>query len=86
MLKEIQERFYDEPGLIKGEKLQKVHEQAGKNLVFLLERYNSVLHDAIDSGQPVPVGLYIIARPEMVFVPIRFTVDFNKKKLDISLW
>ena len=86
MFREIQERFYDEPGLIKGEKLQKVHEEAGKNLVFLLERYKSVLQDAIDAGQPVPVGLYIIAKPEMVFVPVRFTVDFNKKKLNISLW
>jgi hypothetical protein len=63
-----------------------VHEQPGKNLVFLLERYNSVLQDGVDAGQPVPVGLYIIARPEMVFVPVRFTVDFDKKKLDISLW
>jgi hypothetical protein len=86
MFHEIQEKFYDEPGLIKGDKLRKVHEQAGKNLVFLLERYNSVLQDAVERGQPVPVGLYIIARPEMVFVPVRFTVDFNKKKLDISLW
>jgi FtsZ-binding cell division protein ZapB len=86
MFHEIQEKFYDEPGLIKGDKLQKVHEEAGKNLVFLLERYNSVLQDAADGGQPVPVGLYIIAKPDMVFVPVRFTVDFEKKKLQISLW
>jgi len=86
MFREIQERFYDEPGLIRGDKLRKVHEEAGKNLVFLLERYNSVLQDAVERGQPVPVGLYIIARPEMVFVPVRFTVDFNNKKLNISLW
>jgi hypothetical protein len=86
MLKEIQERFYDEPGLIKGDELQAVHEQAGKNLVFHLERCNSVLQDAVDAGLPVPVGLYIIAKPEMVFVPVRFTVDFNDKKLNISLW
>jgi hypothetical protein len=43
-------------------------------VVVLLERYNSVLLDAIKEGQPVPVGLYIIAKPEMVFVPVRFTV------------
>jgi hypothetical protein len=86
MFHEIQEKFYDEPGLIKGDKLQKVHEEAGKNLVFLLERYNSVLQDAVDAGQPVPVGLYIIAKPDMVFVPVRFTIDFDKKKLIISLW
>jgi hypothetical protein len=86
MLKEIQERFYDEPGLIKGDKLRKVNIEAGKNLVFHLERCNSVLQDAVDAGQPVPVGLYIIAKPEMVFVPVRFTVDFDSRKLNISLW
>jgi hypothetical protein len=86
MLKEIQERFYDEPGLIKGDKLRKVNIEAGKNLAFQLERCNSVLQDAVDAGQPVPVGLYIIAKPEMVFVPVRFTVDFDRRKLNISLW
>jgi hypothetical protein len=86
MLKEIQERFYDEPGLIKGEKLQKVNEAAGKHIVKMLERYNSILNDAAAAGQPIPVGLYVIARPEMVFIPIRFTVNFEKKRVDISLW
>jgi hypothetical protein len=86
MFHEIQEKFYDEPGLIKGDRLQKVHEEAGRNLVFLLEHYNSILEEAVEKGQPVPVGLYIIAKPEMVFVPVRFTVDFDKKKLNISLW
>jgi hypothetical protein len=86
MLKEIQERFHDEKGLIKGDKLQKVHEAAGKNLVKMLERYNSILNDSAVAGQPIPVGLYVIAKPEMVFVPVRFTVDFNKKRVDISLW
>jgi hypothetical protein len=86
MFAEIQERFYDEPGMIKGDKLKKVHEEAGKNLVFLLERYNSVLLDALKEGHPLPVGLYIIANPEMVFVPVRFTVDFDKRSLNISLW
>ena len=86
MFHEIQEKFYDEPGLVRGEKLRKVHEEAGKNLVFLIERYNSVLEEAVEKGQPVPVGLYIIAKPDMVFVPVRFTIDFDKRKLNISLW
>jgi hypothetical protein len=83
---EIQERFSDEPGLIKGAKLQKVNEAAGKNLVKMLGRYNSILNDAVVNGKPVPVGLYVIAKPEMVFVPVRFTVDFGMKRVDISLW
>jgi hypothetical protein len=33
MLQEINERFSDKPGLIKGDQLQKVNEAAGKNLV-----------------------------------------------------
>jgi hypothetical protein len=86
MFKEIQEKFYDEPGLVRGDRLQKVHEEAGKNLVFMLERYNSVIQEAVERGQPVPIGLYVIAKPDMVFVPIRFTIDFEKKKLEISLW
>jgi hypothetical protein len=86
MLKEIQERFYDEPGLIKGEKLQKVNEAAGKHIVKMLERYNSILNDSAVAGQPIPVGLYVIAKPKMVFIPVRLTVEFEKKRVDISLW
>jgi hypothetical protein len=86
MLKEISERFSDAPGLIKGDQLQKVNEAAGKNLVRLLERYNSILNDAVVKGQPIPVGLYVIAKPENVLVPVRVTVDFRLKRIDISLW
>jgi len=86
MLKEIDERFSDEPGLIKGDKLQRVNETAGKNLVRMLERYNSILNDAVVHGRPIPVGLYVIAKPENVFVPVRVTVDFRLKRIDISLW
>jgi hypothetical protein len=86
MLREISEKFSDDHGLIKGDKLQKVNEEAGKNLVRMLERYNSILNDAVKKGEPVPVGLYVIARPETVLVPVRFTVDFRLKRMDISLW
>jgi hypothetical protein len=86
LFREIQERFYDEPGLIKGDKLQKLNETAGKNLVRMLERYNSILNDAVARGEPVPVGLYVIARPKMVFIPIKFMVDFGMQRIDLSLW
>jgi hypothetical protein len=86
MFKEIQERFYDKPGLIKGAQLHKASLEAGKNIVKMLERYNSIFNDAAVTGQPIPVGLYVIARPEMVFIPVRFTVNFEKKRVDISLW
>jgi NAD-dependent DNA ligase len=86
LFQEMQEKFYDEPGLIKGDELQRVNETAGKNLVRMLERYNSILNDAALNGKPVPVGLYVIAKPEMVFVPVRFTVDYGRQRVDISLW
>jgi hypothetical protein len=38
MLQEVQVRFYDEPGTLKGDQLQKVSEAAGKNLVKMLVR------------------------------------------------
>ena len=50
MFHEIQEKFYDEPGMIMGDKLQKVNETAGKNLVKMLERYNSILNDPAVGG------------------------------------
>jgi hypothetical protein len=52
----------------------------------MLERYNSILNDAVVRGQPIPVGLYVIAKPDNVFVPVRVTVDFRLKRIDISLW
>jgi hypothetical protein len=86
MFKEIHETFYDEPGLLKGERLQKANETAGKHIIKLLERYNGILNDAAAAGEPIPVGLYVIAKPKMVFIPVRFTVDFRMKRVDISLW
>jgi hypothetical protein len=85
LFREMQEKFYDEPGLLKGDTLKRVNEAAGQNLVKMLERYNSILNDPT-RGQPIPVGLYVIAKPEMVFVPVRFTVDFGMQRVDISLW
>jgi hypothetical protein len=52
----------------------------------MLERYNSILNDAAVHGHPVPVGLYVIAKPDNVLVPVRFTVDFAKRRVEISLW
>jgi hypothetical protein len=86
LLQEIQDKFYDEPGLIDAKRMQKISIESGKNLQILLERYNSIIQDAIDSGQPVPVGTYIITKPDMKLVPIRITVDFERRKIRMSLW
>jgi myosin heavy subunit len=86
LLQELQEKFYDQPGLIDAKRLQKISMESGKNLEIMLERYNSILQDAIDSGQPVPVGTYIITKPDMKLVPIGIHVDFDKRKIKMSLW
>jgi chromosome segregation ATPase len=86
LFQELQEKFYDQPGLIDAKKLQKISMESGKNLEIMLERYNGILQDAIDSGQPVPVGTYIITKPDMKLVPIGIHVDFDKRKIKMSLW
>jgi chromosome segregation ATPase len=85
LFQELQEKFYDQPRLIDAKKLQKISMESGKNLEIMLERYNSILQDAIDSGQPVPVGTYIITKPDMKLVPIGIHVDFDKRKIKMSL-
>jgi hypothetical protein len=59
---------------------------AGRNLMSLVDRYNSIIQDAIDGGQPVPFGTYILTRPELKLVPVNITVDFDKRKIKMSLW
>jgi hypothetical protein len=86
LFREIKENFYDEPGMLKQDDLMKVYKEAGKNVVLMLKRYTSIIRDAVKSGQPVPVGLYVITKPDMVLVPVRFTIDFDKKDLELSLW
>jgi hypothetical protein len=34
----------------------------------------------------VPIGMYIITKPDMKLVPVRITVDFGRKKIEVSLW
>jgi hypothetical protein len=86
LLKELQEKFCDEPGLLDANKLQKVSEQAGKELVILLGHYNSIIKDAIESGQPVPMGTYIMTKPQRKLVPIRILVDFDRRTIRMELW
>jgi hypothetical protein len=45
--------------------------EAGKNLIILVGRYNTILQEAVESGQPVLVGTYIMTKPEMKLVPVR---------------
>jgi hypothetical protein len=86
LLHDLHEMFYDQPGLIDAKRLQKVSIESGKNLEIMLERYNSIIQDAIKSSNPVPICTYIITKPDMKLVPIRIHVDFDKRKIKMSLW
>jgi hypothetical protein len=86
LLKELQEKFYDEPGLLDANKLQKVSEQAGKELVILLGHYNSIIRDAIESGQPVPMGTYIMTKTDKKLVPFTIIMDLDKRTIRMELW
>jgi hypothetical protein len=87
LLKEIEEKFADDQkGVLDSKKLQKISMEAGKNLIILAERYNSILQEAVESGKPVPFGTYILTKPELKLVPIRVMVDFNSKRIWVELW
>src|SRR5918995_1398331 len=87
LLKEIQERFADDQkGVLDAKKLQKISMEAGKNLLILVERYNSILQEAVERGKPVPFGTYIMTKPEMKLVPVRIMVDFKSDRIWVELW
>jgi hypothetical protein len=52
----------------------------------IVQRYNTIIRGAVESGQPVPLGTYIIIKPNMVLVPVRIMIDFDKRKIEITLW
>lgn len=86
LLHELKEMFYDQPGLLDAKQLQKISEKAGRDLETIVQRYNIIIQSAVEKGEPVPIGMYIITKPDMKLVPVRITVDFDKKKIDVSLW
>ena|SRR5215204_1353760 len=86
LLKELQEKFCDEPRLLDANKVHKVSEEAGKELVILLGHYNLIIKDAIESGQPVPMRTYIMTKTDKNLVPVRIIVDFDKRTIRMELW
>ena len=87
LLKEIEEKFADDQkGVLDSKKMQKISMEAGKNLIILVERYNSILQEAVERGKPVPFGTYILTKPELKLVPVKVMVDFNSKRIWVELW
>ena len=86
LLQELHEIFHDKPGLLDAKQLQKISEKAGRDLETIVQRHNTIIQNAVDSGEPVPIGTYVITKPDMKLVPVRIFVDFGKKKIELSLW
>ena len=86
LLKDLHEIFYDNPGLLDAKQLQKISEKAGRDLETILRRYTTIIKSAVQSGEPVPLGTYIITKPDMKMVPVRIFIDFDKRDIEISLW
>jgi hypothetical protein len=86
LLQELHEKFFDKPGLMDAKQLQKISEKAGRDLETLVQRYNTIIQGAVESGEPVPLGTYIMTKPDVKLVPVRIFVDFDKRKIEISLW
>ena len=86
LLNELHEKFYGKPGLLDAKQLQKISEKAGRDLETVVRRYTTIIKSAIESGEPVPLGTYIITKPDMKLVPVRIMIDFDKRDIEISLW
>ena len=84
--REIQEKFHDEPGPQNAKELEKISIKAGRDIKTILQLYNTVVKNKVESGQPVPLGAYIIIKPRMVLMPVRITIDFEKRGIEYSLW
>jgi hypothetical protein len=76
----------DKPGLLDAKQLQKISKKAGRDLETIVQRYNTIIQGAVESGDPVPIGTYAITKPDMKLVPVRIMVDFDRKKIKMSLW
>jgi hypothetical protein len=53
--------------------------------MILVERYNSILQEAVERGKPVPFGTYILTKPDLKLVPVRILVDFNRKRKPLAM-
>jgi DNA-binding protein YbaB len=85
LLKELKSMFYDEPSIQYEKNLQKVQQQEGRSFIKMMQRFNGIVRDFIEEGEPVPIGLYVMT-PEKKLIPIKLNVYFEKKDIVMSLW
>jgi hypothetical protein len=86
LLHDLHEMFYDKPGLMDAKQLQKINEKAGRNLETIVQRYNTIIKDVVESGEPVPLAVYVVTKPDLKLVPVRLFIDFDRRSIKLSLW
>lgn len=87
LFQELQQMFNsDHLGLLDAKELQKISMEDGRDFETMIKHFNIVLKKAAEMGQPVPLGTYIMTKPDMKLVPVRIMIDFNEKNVEISLW
>jgi hypothetical protein len=85
LLPELQSHLYYKPEVLNEKELQKIDEDASKNLELVLQRYMNIIRSVTEAGRPVPIRLYVITS-EHKLVPIKLRVDFRERKVELSLW
>ena len=86
LLHDLHEMYNDKPGLMDAKQLEKVSEKVGRDIETIVQRYNIIIRGAVKSGEPVPLGMYIITKPDMKLVPVRVMLEFDRRKIEVSLW
>jgi hypothetical protein len=71
-LKELSDKFYDGPNIIDAKKLQKLSMDMGKDIEIRLYKHHAIVKDVVKADHPVPVGTYIMTKPEMVLFLLEY--------------
>jgi hypothetical protein len=80
------EKSHDEPRLLNAKELEKISVEAGRDIETILQHRNTVVRNEVESGRPLHLGAYIIIKPRMALMPVRITIDFEKRNVEYSLW
>ena len=78
--------YNDKPGLMDAKQLEKVSEKVGRDIETILQRYNIIIRGAVKSGEPLPLGNVYQTKPDMKLVPVRVMLEFDRRKIEVSLW
>lgn len=86
LLHDLHEMYNDKPGLMDAKQLEKVSEKVGRDIETIVQRYNIIIRGAVKSGEPLPLGNVYQTKPDMKLVPVRVMLEFDRRKIEVSLW